>query len=41
METKICPGVYVEMIELITHFIAEDLCGMVADFQDCPLHGGL
>ena len=34
-KTKICPGLYVEMIELITYFIAEDLCGVVADFQDC------
>ena len=32
---KICPGLYVEMIELITYFIAEDLCDVVADFQDC------
>ena len=34
-KTKIFPGLYVEMIELITYFIAEDLRGTVADFQDC------
>lgn len=34
-KTKISPGLYVEMIELITYFIAEDLCSVVADFQDC------